>query len=156
MLLNVLNHRCPVSSLLLIDVPALYGHVCASLCQDSRVVHHFLRDATNVYTCSSESPLCANGCRWDKVGECGTIRSIAHLSTVTCTGYATTSTANNENIKVVLVFFGFFHCCICCCGGRLGNWSTPEVSHSLRVVCLNHLDGINLLKNQILITGHNF
>ena len=67
--LDVIDHRVPVRSLLLIDVPTLLCHVSPRLGQDSSIVHQLLRDATNIYAGATEAPLGASGRRFNIVGK---------------------------------------------------------------------------------------
>ena len=98
--LNVADHRCPVGPLLLIYVPSLEGHVFSSLSQDCRIVHHLLRDATNIYTGTSEAPFSVGWCWLDKVCQGGTIWCSVYRSSSSA-GYTSASTTNHENIVII-------------------------------------------------------
>lgn len=49
----------PLEVLLLVDGPPLGVHVVAGLSEEGGVVHHLLRDATNVDTGTAKTPLVA-------------------------------------------------------------------------------------------------
>ena len=60
MTLGVCDQSVPVSTLALVDWPALCSHIVPGLSQDTSVVHHFLGDTSHIHTSASKPPLGAS------------------------------------------------------------------------------------------------